>query len=182
MKHLPNLYLITPEPCNKFLYNFEFCLEQGIRLVQLRAKTLSESEYYSYAEQCLKLCENYNAQFGILLDMVGAKDAIFTQEGYSRKFANNYLQKIWTYAGIIGYGKYFSKQKTNPITDDHYYVNKIANIPTIDILHYDRTTSSGFGRYWHTHNDNIDAVDKQTLKAVGQTVTQVIYQFNQGNF
>jgi len=62
MKYLPNLYLITPEPCNKFLYKFEFCLEQGIRLVQLRAKTLSESEYYSYAEQCLKLCENYNAQ------------------------------------------------------------------------------------------------------------------------
>jgi len=62
MKHLPNLYLITPEPCNKFLYNFESCLEQGIRLVQLRAKTLSESEYYSYSEQCLKLCQNYNAQ------------------------------------------------------------------------------------------------------------------------
>ncbi len=126
--------------------------------------------------------ENYTAQFGILLDMVGAKDAVFTQEGYSRKFANNYLQKVWTYAGIIGYGKYFSKQKTNPITDDHFYVNTIANIPTIDILHYDRTTSSGFGRYWHTHNDNIDAVDTQTLKAVGQTLTQIIYQFNQGNF
>jgi len=62
MKHLPNLYLITPEPCNKFLYKLESCLEQGIRLVQLRAKTISESEYYSYAEQCLKLCENYNAQ------------------------------------------------------------------------------------------------------------------------
>lgn len=126
--------------------------------------------------------ERYNAQFGILLDMVGAKDAIFTQEGYSRQFANNYLQKIWSYANIIGYGKHFSKQKTNPITDDHYYVNTIANIPTIDILHFDRNTPSGFGRYWHTHNDNIDAVDQNTLKAVGQTVTQVVYQFNQGNF
>ncbi len=62
MKHLPNLYLITPEPCNKFLYKLESCLETGIRLVQLRAKTISESEYYSYAEQSLKLCENYNAQ------------------------------------------------------------------------------------------------------------------------
>ncbi|WP_069470026.1 thiamine phosphate synthase [Candidatus Marithrix sp. Canyon 246] len=62
MKHFPNLYLITPEPCDRFLYKLESCLEQGIRLVQLRAKTISESEYYSYAEQCLKLCENYNAQ------------------------------------------------------------------------------------------------------------------------
>lgn len=125
---------------------------------------------------------NYNAQFGILLDMVGAKGATFTQEGYSRQFANNYLQKVWTYASIIGYGNYFSKQNTGPITDDHYYINTIANIPTIDIIQYDKTTPSGFGRYWHTHNDNLDVVDKTTLKAVGQTVTQVIYQFNQGNF
>lgn len=124
----------------------------------------------------------YTAQFGILLDMVGAKNAVFTQEGYSRQFANNYLQKVWTYAHIIGYGNFFSTQKTNQITDDHYYINTLANIPTIDIIQYDKTTSSGFGRYWHTHNDNIDTVDKTTLKAVGQTVTQVIYQFNQGNF
>lgn len=125
---------------------------------------------------------NYNAQFGILLDMVGAKNAVFTQEGYSRQFANNYLQKVWNYANILGYGNFFSKQKTGPITDDHYYVNTIANIPTIDIIQYDKTTATGFGRYWHTHNDNIDTVDPVTLKAVGQTVTQVIYQFNQGNF
>lgn len=124
----------------------------------------------------------YTAQFGILLDMVGEKNATFTQEGYSRQFANNYLQKVWTYASIIGYGNFFSNQKTSSITDDHYYVNTLANIPTIDIIQYDKTTSSGFGRYWHTHNDNMDAVDKTTLKAVGQTVTQVIYQFNQGNF
>ena len=125
---------------------------------------------------------NYSAQFGILLDMVGAKDAVFTQEGYSVQFANSYLQKVWSYASVIGYERYFSKQKTNQITDDHFYINTIANIPTIDVLQHDRTTPSGFGEYWHTHNDNIDAVDKNTLKAVGQTMTQIIYQFNQGNF
>ena len=126
--------------------------------------------------------KGYYAQFGILLDMVGAKNAVFTQEGYSVQFANNYLQKVWTYANMIGYGKYFSNYKTNRITDDHYYINTIAHIPTIDVLHFDKTTPSGFGRYWHTHNDNIDAVDKNTLKAVGQTMTQVIYQFDAGNF
>lgn len=126
--------------------------------------------------------KNYSAQFGILLDMVGAKNAVFSQEGYSVQYANNYLQKVWSYANMIGYGNYFSTQKTNPITDDHFYVNTIANIPTIDVLHYDKNTPSGFGQYWHTHNDNIDAVDKNTLKAVGQTMTQIIYQFNQGNF
>lgn len=125
---------------------------------------------------------NYNAQFGILLDMVGAKDALFTQEGFSRQFADYYVQKVWNYAHAIGYGKYFSFNKTNPITDDHYYVNTIANIPTLDIIQYDKNTATGFGAYWHTHNDNIDIVDAETLKAVGQTVTQVIYQFDKGKF
>ena len=125
---------------------------------------------------------DYSAQFGILLDMVGAKNAQFTQEGFSRQYADFYVQKVWNYAHAIGYGKHFSFNKTNPITDDHFYVNTIANIPTIDILHHDKTTPTGFGKYWHTHNDNLDAVDKETLKAVGQTVTQVIYQFDQGKF
>ena len=125
---------------------------------------------------------NYRAKFGILLDMVGAKDAIFTQEGYSRQYANTYVQKVWNYAKLLGYGKHFSFNKTNRITDDHYYVNTIANIPTLDIIQHDKTTASGFGKYWHTHNDNLDAVDKKTLKAVGQTVTQVVYQFDAGKF
>ena len=28
---------------------------------------------------------------------------------------------------------------------------------------------------WHTHSDNMDAIDKNTLKAVGQTVIGVVY-------
>lgn len=124
----------------------------------------------------------YSAEFGILLDMVGAKNAVFTQEGHSVLYANNYVQKVWQYAHLLGYNSYFSFEKTARITDDHYYVNTLANIPMLDIIQYDHSTPSGFGTYWHTHEDNIEAIDINTLKAVGQTVTQVIYQFNQGNF
>ena len=38
---------------------------------------------------------------------------------------------------------------------------------------------SGFGPTWHTVNDNMEHIDRQVLKAVGQTVTQVIYNENQ---
>lgn len=136
------------------------------------------SQYWSKNPHVL----GYSAQFGVLLDMVGAKNAVFTQEGFSVQYANNYLQKVWNYAHAIGYSKYFSFNKTSPITDDHYFINKIARIPTIDILQHDKNTRSGFGSYWHTHQDDMEIIDPQTLKAVGQTVTQVIYQFNQGNF
>lgn len=119
---------------------------------------------------------NYKADFGILLDMVGAPNAIFTHEGTSVNFANEYIHKVWEIGHQLGYSNYFSYLQTPPITDDHLYINQIAKIPTIDIIQYDKTTPSGFGWYWHTHNDNIEAIDKKTLKAVGQTVLQTLYQ------
>jgi Zn-dependent M28 family amino/carboxypeptidase len=119
---------------------------------------------------------NYTAKFGILLDMVGAPNAIFTHEGTSVKYGNDYLHQVWKIAHASGYSSSFSYLQTPPITDDHFYINQITKIPTIDIIQYDKTSASGFGWYWHTHNDNMDAIDKNTLKAVGQTVLQTIYQ------
>lgn len=119
----------------------------------------------------------YHANFGILLDMVGAPNATFFMEGTSMKYAPNIMRKVWQTARQIGYGSYFVMQEGNPITDDHYYINKIAGIPVIDIIHLDNETPHGFFKYWHTTNDKIDYIDPNTLKAVGQTLLQVIYTF-----
>ncbi len=117
----------------------------------------------------------YSARFGILLDMVGAKGATFTLEGTSQYFAPDIENKVWNIASTIGYSSYFSPEKTNPITDDHVYINEIRQVPTIDIIQYDPTTKSGFYKYWHTLQDNLDNIDKQTLMAVGQTVVTTVY-------
>lgn len=119
---------------------------------------------------------NYKAHYGILLDMVGVENANFTKEGFSMEYAPDVMNKVWDAAARIGYGGNFSNAQTNPITDDHYYVNKISGIPTIDIIHYDSQTSSGFYKYWHTTKDNLEHVDKRSLKAVGQTLLTVIYE------
>jgi len=118
---------------------------------------------------------NYYAQFGILLDMVGAKNALFTKEGTSMYFAPGIVEKVWNTASKIGYSDYFLFQKTNAVTDDHLYVNQIAGIQCIDIIQHDPTTNSKFGAYWHTQSDNMDVIDKNTLKAVGQTLLEVVY-------
>lgn len=118
---------------------------------------------------------NYTASFGILLDMVGAKDAYFALEYYSTQYAGFVVDKVWTKAQQVGAGKYFRYEKGSGVLDDHYYVNTVANIPCIDVIHYEPTSESHFGHYWHTHADNISAVDKNTLKAVGQTLLKVIY-------
>ncbi len=117
----------------------------------------------------------YNANYGILLDMVGAKNATFTMEQISMQYAPYVVEKVWKAAAQLGYGNYFIFQKTGPIVDDHYYINKIARIPTIDIIHHDPSTRSKFFRHWHTHGDDLSVIDPATLKAVGQTVLTVVF-------
>jgi hypothetical protein len=121
---------------------------------------------------------NYRAKFGILLDMVGAKDATFPMELHSLDFARDYVYFVWQTAQSLGYGKYFTNDKGGMITDDHYYINSILGIRTLDIIQYNTTTNTGFGDYWHTHQDNMSIIDKNTLKAVGHTVIEVIYRQN----
>ena len=120
--------------------------------------------------------QNYFAQYGILLDMVGAKDATFRYEQISSYYASNILQKVWRKANLLGFGNHFIFENANQILDDHYYVNTITGIPTIDIIEYDPATESNFNRHWHTHKDDMNNIDKSTLNAVGQTVLEVIYK------
>lgn len=139
----------------------------------------SRDEYWGLGSQYWSKyphIDYYNARFGILLDMVGEKDARFFYEGYSKHYAKDILEKVWNYAEICGHGNYFIKRDSGYITDDHVFVNQIAKIKTIDIIpYYPTNKDSSFGSTWHTLNDNLDIINKETLKAVGETVMAVIY-------
>ena len=113
---------------------------------------------------------NPQYRFGIVLDMVGAPDASFPREMYSTQYAGNYQQQIWSAAQKLGYGSMFNNQQSYPITDDHYYVNYIAGIPCVDIIHYDIRNATGFPHWWHTRNDDMTNISKSTLQAVGEVV------------
>ncbi|MBI1225728.1 MAG: M28 family peptidase [Bacteroidetes bacterium] len=124
----------------------------------------------------------YSPKYGILLDMVGAKGTKFTKEAVSMNFAPTVMNKLWKTGQNLGYTNYFSEDKSGAVTDDHYFVNTIAHIPMIDIIGKSATGETGFGAHWHTHNDNIDIIDVRTLRAVGQTLLEVIYQEAAGRF
>ena len=117
---------------------------------------------------------NYTADFGILLDMVGAKGAQFRKEGLSRTQAGFVVDKVWQMANRLGYSGYFLYEDGGWVTDDHVYINKF-NIPAIDIINSVPGSKSGFVPHWHTHADNMDVIDRNTLRAVGQTLVGVIY-------
>jgi len=119
--------------------------------------------------------QGYTARFGILLDMVGGKNATFYREQASDYYAGSVVSNVWSQAKSLGFGRYFVDQKGGAITDDHIYVNQIIGIPSIDIIQYDPNSKSGFGFYWHTTLDTMDNVDKNTLKAIGMTLMHVVY-------
>lgn len=123
-----------------------------------------------------KRTEGKETLYGILLDMVGGEEAVFYQELNSKKYAPAIVNKVWAAARAAGYSNYFPTQHGGMITDDHVPVNQKAGIPTIDIIpFYPDCEQGSFGPVWHTVHDDMNHIDRNTLKAVGQTILQVVY-------
>lgn len=115
-------------------------------------------------------------QYAILLDMVGGQGAKFYHEAFSLDHARPIVEKVWQAAAAAGYGSFFPSQTGGYVTDDHVPVNEVAHIPCIDIInHYPDCPQSSFGPTWHTINDDMPHLDKNTLQAVGQTLVQVLF-------
>lgn len=118
--------------------------------------------------------KGYKANYGILLDMVGGRGSQFFMEAGSQQYAYGPMKMFWDVANRIGYSDRFRYDNIGAgITDDHVYVNTMAAIPTFDIIALQQ--NGNFVPHWHTSNDNMSAIDKSTLQAVGQTILEVIY-------
>ncbi|MDE6267598.1 MAG: M28 family peptidase [Muribaculaceae bacterium] len=112
--------------------------------------------------------------YGIVLDMVGGRDAKFHREYFSQRLAYPVVNRVWAEAIAAGYGDRFINSTGGAITDDHIYLNK-AGIPTIDIIENDNELTGSFNPTWHTLDDTIENIDPATLGVVGQTVLNTIY-------
>lgn len=118
----------------------------------------------------------YTAAYGILLDMVGAKNAEFRREYHSDREAAFVVDLVWNTAADLGYRGVFINEPGGQITDDHYFVNKYARIPSIDIIHLDPSSPNrSFFDQWHTIDDTMEHIDKQSLQIVGDVLMMVVY-------
>lgn len=159
----------------------------GIDIIFFDAEDYGTPEFYegNYVEDSWALGTQYwarrphkagyRAKYGILLDMVGGKDAVFARERISDRYAPQIVDKVWNEAKSLGYGQYFDDTPGGSIQDDHVYVNKVG-IPSIDIIQYVAGNETSFNPQWHTVHDTMEYIDRETLKAVGQTVLSVIYK------
>ncbi len=111
----------------------------------------------------------YKPLFGILLDMVGAPDAVFSREYYSLYYASGIVDEVWKHAA----GSHFTNADGGAVTDDHVFINQ-ASIPCIDIIDMRADSETGFYDAWHTTGDTIDRLSAKTLGEVGQTLLNVI--------
>lgn len=109
----------------------------------------------------------------ILLDMVGAKNARFPYEYFSQQAAPDLNREFRTAAANAGFADFFPETLGGAVTDDHVKLIE-KGIKAIDIIEYD--PRSGFNSTWHTSDDNISNIDPATLKAVGQSLLQFLYQ------
>ena len=118
----------------------------------------------------------YSARFGILLDMCGARDAVFYREAISMRFAPTIVNRVWKTAAALGHGDRFVQETKYFVgTDDHLPINERLRIPSIDIIEFNPGTNA-FHPSWHTHADNMDVIDPATLNAVGATVLEVVWK------
>lgn len=114
-------------------------------------------------------------RFGILLDMVGAADAVFPREYYSARGAAEALSNVWGVAAQLDMEARFPNRQGGAVIDDHLWLTR-AGIPTVDIIESQNPQTDSFHPTWHTVNDDMRVIDKSTLHDVGVLVNTVIRQ------
>ena len=113
-----------------------------------------------------KNMDGWEADFGILLDMVGDRTLELPMEGYSWNAARALTEAIWRRAEELGLPA-FQHRLGPAIMDDHLPLIQ-SGVPTIDIIDFDYP-------YWHTVEDTPDKCSAESLEVVGRLVLDIIY-------
>ena len=120
--------------------------------------------------------EGYAPLYGVLLDLVGDKDAVFPQEEFSVQYAGDIVRMVWSAAGQLGVPN-FKVQGYGGIIDDHHALNTTAGIRTIDIIDAElvgHAAADPRRKYWHTLADTPEQCSPLTLGRVGKVLLHVL--------
>ncbi len=119
------------------------------------------SRYYA-----AHLAKDRRPLFAVLFDMVGDKDLEIQPERFSVDRAPEVVERVWSTARDLGYGRYFPETVTGPITDDHVPLLD-AGVHAIDVIDLDYP-------YWHTTEDTADKLSVRSLQVVGDVAVAVL--------
>ena len=103
----------------------------------------------------------------ILLDMIGDRDLRIRRESMSTPWL---VDVVWSAARRVGHGQTFSSELTT-VDDDHVPFLR-AGVPAVDIIDLDNAT-------WHTAQDDLAHVSRQSLQIVGDVVLAALPEIQQ---
>ncbi len=101
-----------------------------------------------------------NPLFAVVWDMVGDADLEIFQEEYSVANAPEVVQRVWTLAEEIGFGRTFRSSVGYALEDDHVPLQQ-GGIRAIDVIDFDFPAH-------HTVDDTFDKVSAKSLGIVGE--------------
>jgi hypothetical protein len=127
--------------------------------------------YLGAAHFAARVPPGYEPLYGVVVDMVADEEPRYLQEGYSRQYAPEVVDRVWRTAERLGYGEYFPPVPGRPIGDDHLPLNR-AGIRTIDIIDFDYGPGNA---YWHTLEDDLEHVTPEGLGVVGEVLVAVVW-------
>ncbi|MBI4503197.1 MAG: M28 family peptidase [Gemmatimonadetes bacterium] len=107
--------------------------------------------------------------FAVLFDMVGDADLTIYQESNSVANAPEVVERVWTRAEELGFGRYFRPSAVYALTDDHVPLQK-AGIRAIDVIDFEYGPDN---RYWHTVEDTEDKISAKSLAIVGEVAVSL---------
>lgn len=108
----------------------------------------------------------------IIVDMVGDRRLEILKERQSVLANPTLVNRIWSAAAAKGFTQ-FVNRSGGSITDDHVPLIN-AGVGAIDLIDLDYPGPNS-NHFWHTHDDVPDNCDPESLRAVGQTILEVIY-------
>ncbi len=105
---------------------------------------------------------------GVLLDMVGGKNARFTKEPNSLVSAGPLVEQLWRIAAAQKCPAFVNEMGNVQVLDDHLALNR-AGIPTADIIDFDSDPGKMYP-HWHRLSDVPDNCSGDSLAQVARVL------------
>lgn len=154
----------------------DFVLFDGEELVfdSNRDRYFLGSEYF--AEQYRADPPPHKYTKGVLVDMIADAELhlFYETNSLNNKQARMTMMEIWETAAKLRVTEFYPRLR-HEIRDDHLALNKIANIPTCDIIDFDYPRP-GATSYWHTTNDIPENCSALSLAKVGWVLVEWLKQ------
>lgn len=127
----------------------------------LNKDVLLGSRYYA-----ARLSPDRHPLYAVLFDMVGDRDLQLYRESISLSRAPEVVDRVWSKAEELGYGRYFRATGETSATDDHVPLLDVG-VRAIDIIDLDYP-------YWHTTEDTADKLSARSLQVVGDVAVALL--------